>query len=196
MVTKVPPTAGPLPGPTPLMASWELEWPQPLPEKPAAKLTVMVNARTGKAEKIRRRWRLLEFDPKIRILAFPFLCKLAICASGPPSIDSMPFYRPLPQRVIGSPKAAEDLPSVLPEWYSRLPQHLHGFQITFRPGIFLLLSGLKACFSALFAAALRLLTRTVFQQLYERLEEVQVPPRTGGQEESFRQISRHPTEDF
>src|SRR5690348_18060949 len=129
MVTKVPPATDPLPGPMPLIASWELEWPQPLPENPAAKLTVMVNARTGKAEKIRRRWRLLKFDPKIRILAFPFLCKLAICASGPPSIDSMPFYRPLPQRVIGSPKAAEDLPSVLPEWYSRLPQHLHGFQI-------------------------------------------------------------------
>lgn len=53
MVTKVPPAAGPLPGPMPLIASWELEWPRPLPGNPAAEFIAMDNARTKKAEKRR-----------------------------------------------------------------------------------------------------------------------------------------------
>lgn len=82
-VTKVPPDAGPLPGPMPLIESWVPEWPQPLPGDPVAKFVVVNNARTEKTVR-RQYWRLPEVGPNVRILNFPFLHKFPICASAPP----------------------------------------------------------------------------------------------------------------
>ncbi len=53
MVTKVPPAAGPPPGPTSLIECGELAWPHPSPENPAAEFIAMDNAKTKKAEKRR-----------------------------------------------------------------------------------------------------------------------------------------------